>query len=69
MSHSVIGSIRPVSSASGINRSGRTRLLPGWHQLYHEDQTVAETLHEAGYYTALIADIPHMQRPGKNFHR
>lgn len=43
--------------------------LPGWHELYYEDQTVAETLHEAGYYTALIADIPHMQRPGKNFHR
>ena len=43
--------------------------LPGWHELYYEDQTVSETLHEAGYHTALIADIPHMQRPGKNFHR
>lgn len=43
--------------------------LPGWHQLYYEDQTVAETLHEAGYQTVLVADIPHLQRPGKNFHR
>ncbi len=43
--------------------------LPGWHELYYEDQTVAEQLHEAGYNTALIADIPHLQRPGKNFHR
>jgi len=43
--------------------------LPGWHQLYYEDQTLAETLHEAGYATALVADIPHLQRPGKNFHR
>lgn len=43
--------------------------LPGWHELYYEDQTVSETLTQAGYHTALIADIPHMQRPGKNFHR
>ena len=42
---------------------------PGWHELYYEDQTIAETLHEAGYSTALFADIPHLQRPGKNFHR
>ena len=42
---------------------------PGWHELYYEDQTVSETLTEAGYHTALIADIPHLQRPGKNFHR
>ena len=42
---------------------------PGWHELYYEDQTIAETLHEAGYYTAFFADIPHLQRPGKNFHR
>ncbi len=42
---------------------------PGWHELYYEDQTVAETLLEAGYQTAFFADIPHLQRPGKNFHR
>ena len=43
--------------------------LPGWHELYNEDVTLSETLREAGYLCALHADIPHMQRPGKNFHR
>ncbi len=43
--------------------------LPGWHELFYEDQTLAETLHESDYHTVLIADIPHLQRPGKNFHR
>jgi arylsulfatase A-like enzyme len=43
--------------------------LPGWHQLYNEDVTLAEVLTEAGYATALIADLPHLQRPGRNFHR
>lgn len=42
---------------------------PGWHHLYNEDVTLAETLAEAGYVTALIADLPHLQRPGRNFHR
>jgi arylsulfatase A-like enzyme len=43
--------------------------IPGWHHLYNEDVTLAETLHEAGYVTALVADVPHLQRPGRNFHR
>ena len=43
--------------------------MPGWHQLFFEDVTLAETLHEAGYATALIADILHFTRPGRNFHR
>ena len=43
--------------------------LPGWHQLYNEDQTLSETLHEADYITALISDLPHEQRPDRNFHR
>jgi len=43
--------------------------IPGWHHLYNEDVTLAETLHEAGYLTALVADLPHLQRPGRNFHR
>ena len=41
----------------------------GWHRLFHEDQTLAETLHEAGYQTALIADNPHYLAAGMNFHR
>lgn len=43
--------------------------IAGWHHLYNEDVTLAETLHEAGYLTALVADVPHLQRPGRNFHR
>lgn len=43
--------------------------LPGWHDLYNEDVTVSEVLTEAGYVTALIADLPHLQRPGRSFHR
>ncbi len=43
--------------------------LPGWHPLYHEDVTLAETLVMAGYLTALIADLPHFFRPGRNFQR
>ncbi len=43
--------------------------LPGWHQLFNEDVTLAETLHEADYLTALVADLPHLQKPGRNFHR
>ncbi|MGA2132093.1 MAG: sulfatase [Bryobacteraceae bacterium] len=43
--------------------------LPGWHHLYNEDVTLSEVLTEAGYTTALIADLPHLQRPGRNFHK
>lgn len=43
--------------------------LPGWHHLYNEDVTISEVLTEAGYTTALIADLPHLQRPGRNFHK
>ncbi len=43
--------------------------LPGWHDLYNEDSTLSETLLEAGYITTLISDVPHQQRPGRNFHR
>lgn len=43
--------------------------LPGWHPLYNEDVTLSETLLEAGYIPALISDLPHLQRPGRNLHR
>ena len=43
--------------------------LAGWHPLYHEDVTLAEWLAEQGYVTGLIADLPHLFKPGKNFHR
>ena len=41
----------------------------GWHPLYLEDVTLSETLHAAGYQTALIADVYHIMKPGLNFHR
>jgi arylsulfatase A-like enzyme len=43
--------------------------LPGWHPLFHEDVTLAETLQEAGYTSALISDVYHQFKPGKNFQR
>ncbi|MBU6400304.1 MAG: sulfatase [Verrucomicrobia bacterium] len=43
--------------------------LPGWHPLYYEDVTLAETLLMSGYLTALVADLPHFFRPGRNFQR
>ena len=43
--------------------------IPGWHELFLEDVTLAETLEAAGYATALIADLPHLFKPGRNFHR
>jgi arylsulfatase A-like enzyme len=41
----------------------------GWHPLYLEDMTLAETLKAADYQTALIADLYHIMKPGLNFHR
>lgn len=43
--------------------------LPGWHDLFYEDVTLSEVLREAGYVSALIADLPHLQRPDRSFHR
>jgi arylsulfatase A-like enzyme len=42
---------------------------PGWHELFLEDVTLAETLEAAGYATALVADLPHLFKPGRNFQR
>ena len=42
---------------------------PGWHELFLEDVTLSETLLAAGYQTALIADVYHIMKPGRNFHR
>jgi len=43
--------------------------LPGWHPLYYEDVTLAETLQEAGYISTLISDLYHEFKPGRNFQR
>lgn len=41
----------------------------GWHQLFADDVTMAETLTLEGYNTGLISDVYHQFKPGKNFHR
>ncbi|MDE1175679.1 MAG: sulfatase-like hydrolase/transferase [Edaphobacter sp.] len=46
-----------------------TVTIPGWHQLFIEDVTLSETLRAANYKTALIADLPHLFKPDRNFHR
>ena len=43
--------------------------LPGWHPLYYEDVTFAETLTAAGYVTSLIGDLYHQFKPGRDFQR
>lgn len=43
--------------------------LPGWHQMYNEDVTLAETLLECGYINTLISSLYHQFKPGRNFHR
>jgi len=41
----------------------------GWHPLFDEDVTLAETLKEQGYVTCFVNDTYHLMKPGKNFHR
>jgi len=43
--------------------------IRGWHQLYTEDVTLAETLRAAEYTTGLVTDVYHQFKPGKNFNR
>ena len=42
---------------------------PGWGPIPEEQPTLAEMLSEAGYRTALIADVYHMFKPSKNYWR
>lgn len=42
---------------------------PGWGPIPEEQLPLAEILHEAGWRTALIADVYHMFKPSKNFWR
>lgn len=42
---------------------------PGWGPIPEHQSTLAEMLREAGYRTALIADLYHMFKPSKNFWR
>jgi len=43
--------------------------IRGWHQMFAEDITLAEMLRKASYTTALVSDLYHTFKPGKNFHR
>lgn len=43
--------------------------IRGWHQLFAEDVTLSETLQGAGYTTAIVSDLYHEFKPGKNFQR
>ena len=42
---------------------------PGWGPIPEDQPTLAERLREAGYRTALIADVYHMFKPSKNYGR
>jgi len=42
---------------------------PGWGPIPEDQPTLAETLHDAGYRTGLIADVYHMFKPSKNYWR
>lgn len=42
---------------------------PGWGPIPEDQDTLAEMLCDAGYRTALIADVYHMFKPSKNFAR
>jgi len=41
----------------------------GWHPIPHEQDTMAELLHDAGYVTGFIADTFHLFKPSCNFTR
>ena len=42
---------------------------PGWGPIPEDQPTLAELLREAGFRTALIADVYHMFKPSKNYWR
>lgn len=43
--------------------------VPGWQPIAETEPTLAETLRESGYTTAMFTDCFHLFRPGGNFHR
>jgi arylsulfatase A-like enzyme len=42
---------------------------PGWGPIPEDQATLAEMFHDAGWRTALIADVYHMFKPSKNYWR
>ena len=43
--------------------------VPGWQPIGEGEMTLAETLRDSGYTTAMFTDCFHLFRPGGNFHR
>jgi arylsulfatase A-like enzyme len=43
--------------------------IRGWHQMYADDVTLSEVLQQSGYATAIVSDLYHQFKPGKNFTR
>ncbi len=54
-----------------VQRHGGDHLdyQPAWHQMSEEHATIAETLQESGYTTALVSDLYHQFKPTGNWHR
>jgi arylsulfatase A-like enzyme len=68
MRRSVMTGRRIFPSDLILQRDDGVRIR-GWHQLFTEDVTLAETLRPAGYSTGLVSDVYHQFKPDKNFHR
>ncbi len=60
---------RPIVPFKYVPQKSDMVQLHGWHGVFDEDVTAAEWLREQGYVSALITDVYHMMKPGKNFHR
>ncbi|MHA1574475.1 MAG: sulfatase-like hydrolase/transferase, partial [Alphaproteobacteria bacterium] len=45
------------------------RIGTGWHPIPHDQDTMAERLHDAGYMTGFVADTFHLFKPSCNFTR
>ncbi|MBD3184472.1 sulfatase-like hydrolase/transferase [Candidatus Poribacteria bacterium] len=43
--------------------------LPGWQPMDNMEDSLAENLFNAGYYTGFVSDVPHYFVPGMNFTR
>lgn len=65
----VIYTGRQVFPSIKVAQPDDTVKIRGWHQLYADDVTIAETLSRAGYVTGFVSDLFHQFKPGKNFTR
>ncbi|MBK5290150.1 MAG: sulfatase [Acidobacteriia bacterium] len=68
-SRRVIYTGRQVFPSEKIYQPDDQVKIRGWHQMFSEDVTLSETLQQAGYTTAIVSDLYHQFKPGKNFTR